>query len=75
MDQHSSGRRSSEQDVEGGLPQRRPVTESILSSLVACHECDLLHEKVVLEVGAVARCVRCNATLYVKKENSLQSQT
>ncbi len=71
MDQHSSGRRSSEQDVEGGLPQRRPVTESILSSLVACHECDLLHEKVVLEVGAVARCVRCNATLYVKKNNSI----
>lgn len=71
MDQPSSVHRSSGQETEDNLPHGRPVAESILSSLVACHECDLLHEKVALEVGAVARCVRCNATLYTKKNNSI----
>lgn len=45
--------------------------ESVLESLVACHECDLLHEKLTLPVGAVARCIRCNAFLYANKPNSV----
>lgn len=51
-------------------PQERDIVESVLSSLVACHECDLLHEKVEIEIGAVARCMRCNASLYTNKHNS-----
>ncbi len=49
----------------------RTIVESPLESLVACHECDLLHEKIEIEVGSVARCVRCDATLYVNKKNSI----
>lgn len=49
----------------------RELVESVLSSLVACHECDLLHEKVEIEVGAVAYCVRCNASLYTNKRHSI----
>ncbi|MEL0027900.1 MAG: paraquat-inducible protein A, partial [Perlucidibaca sp.] len=33
-------------------------------TLIACHECDLLHRKVALSPGAVARCGRCGCTLY-----------
>lgn len=49
----------------------RQIVQSVLSSLVACHECDLLHEKIEIEVGAEARCVRCNAGLYTRKKNSI----
>jgi paraquat-inducible protein A len=42
-----------------------------LSSLVACHECDLLHGVEPLPDGAVARCTRCGAVLYRQKPNSL----
>ena len=50
---------------------RRRYTETVLLSLVACHECDLLHEKHELAVGEVARCARCNAFLYSNKHNSI----
>lgn len=49
----------------------RQIVESVLADLVACHECDLLHRKVEIQVGAVARCVRCNASLYTNKKNSI----
>lgn len=49
----------------------RPRVETVLASLVACHECDLLHNKVDIAIGSVARCVRCNATLYTNKQNSI----
>jgi len=49
----------------------RPIVESVLLDLVACHECDLLHKKLDLEVGVVARGVRCNASLYTNKHNSI----
>jgi len=52
-------------------PLQRTRVESVLSSLVACHECDLLHRKVEIDIGAVARCVRCNARLYTNKKNSI----
>ncbi len=41
------------------------------NTLIACHECDLLHRVRPIEDGAVARCVRCGAVLYRQKHNSL----
>jgi paraquat-inducible protein A len=35
-----------------------------LSSLIACHECDLLQKKVALPPHGVGRCRRCSAVLY-----------
>ena len=58
-------------EPNAGLIRDKPQVESVLSSLVACHECDLLHQKVAIEVGSVARCVRCNAELYKNKQNSI----
>lgn len=42
-----------------------------MDSLIACHECDLLHQSRALPMGATARCVRCGAVLYRRKRNSL----
>jgi paraquat-inducible protein A len=42
-----------------------------MESLIACHECDLLHQKQPLPPGGTARCVRCGAKLYSRKRNSL----
>lgn len=42
-----------------------------LKSLVACHECDLLHLRRPLPPDGAARCVRCGAVLYRRKRNSL----
>ncbi|MGD2184837.1 MAG: paraquat-inducible protein A [Desulfobacterales bacterium] len=39
--------------------------------LIACHECDLLHQSQSLPPGGTARCVRCGAVLYRRKRNSL----
>ena len=33
-------------------------------TLIACHECDLLHREIDLPPGRTARCGRCGATLY-----------
>jgi paraquat-inducible protein A len=44
---------------------------SAISSLIACHECDLLHRKKVLPPGGVARCTRCGAELYANPVDSL----
>jgi paraquat-inducible protein A len=40
-------------------------------SLIACHECDLLHQVQPLPDGGAARCVRCDALLYYQKKDSL----
>jgi paraquat-inducible protein A len=40
-------------------------------TLVACHECDLLHEVKPLTAGGVAKCTRCGAILLRHKRNSL----
>ncbi len=40
-------------------------------SLIACHECDLLHRVQPLPDGGAARCVRCDALLYYQKKDSL----
>ncbi len=42
-----------------------------MKSLIACHECDLLHQVQPLPDGGAARCVRCNALLYHQKKDSL----
>ena len=42
-----------------------------MDTLIACHECDLLHQRRLLPAGATAICVRCGAKLYSRKRNSL----
>jgi paraquat-inducible protein A len=42
-----------------------------MSSLIACHECDLIHRIQPLADGGVAKCSRCGASLYRSKINSL----
>jgi paraquat-inducible protein A len=44
---------------------------SSVSTLIACHECDLLHRKTALPPGGVARCTRCGAELYANPVDSL----
>jgi len=41
------------------------------NSLIACHECDLLHRIKPLPDGGVAQCIRCGAVLYRQKRDSL----
>lgn len=41
-------------------------------SLMACHECDLLHRLPLVPEGARAGCCRCGATLLQPKRNSLE---
>ena len=40
-------------------------------SMIACHECDLLHRIQPLPDGTAAKCVRCGAVLYREKKDSL----
>ncbi|MDR4493966.1 MAG: paraquat-inducible protein A [Nitrospirales bacterium] len=42
-----------------------------LSSLIACHECDLLQRRVPLAGGAVACCRCCHAVLYRDSPNGI----
>jgi paraquat-inducible protein A len=42
-----------------------------MESVIACHECDLLHQRRPLPPDGTARCVRCGAVLYRHKRNSL----
>lgn len=42
-----------------------------MDSVVACHECDLLHQHRPLPPDGTARCVRCGAVLYRRKRNSI----
>ena len=41
------------------------------SSLIACHECDLLQREVALPPGGKAVCPRCRATLYTESRDSI----
>lgn len=40
--------------------------------IVACHDCDLLHELGEIPEGATARCRRCGATLRKRTRNGLE---
>jgi hypothetical protein len=42
-----------------------------MNTLLACHECDLIHRIQPLAHKGVAQCSRCGASLYRKKKNSL----
>ena len=42
-----------------------------MESLIACHECDLLHQRQPLPPDGTARCTRCGAVLYRRRPNSL----
>jgi paraquat-inducible protein A len=39
--------------------------------LIACHECDLIHQLGAVPPGSSARCVRCGAALYRPKRDSI----
>ncbi len=41
------------------------------STIIACHECDLLQREIPLAPGETARCHRCGGTLYRNAPNSL----
>jgi len=43
-----------------------------LSQLIICHECDLVHYRMKLSPGQVARCVRCGNRLYDVKVNGIR---
>jgi len=43
----------------------------VKSKFIACHECDLLHHVREIPDGGAARCMRCDATLYRRKDNSV----
>jgi paraquat-inducible protein A len=42
-----------------------------MNTLMACHECDLIHRIQPIAEKGVAKCSRCGAKLYGKKKNSL----
>ena len=44
---------------------------SDLSTLIACHECDLLHRIKPVDEVHTAKCTRCGATLYQERKNSM----
>ena len=48
-----------------------PPSSPIKSSMVACHECDLVHRVQPLGAGETAKCTRCGAVLFRHKRNSL----
>lgn len=45
---------------------------SALGTLIACHDCDLLHRRAPLPPRASARCVRCGSTLYRDLGNGIE---
>jgi len=47
------------------------LLESNQTQIVACHECDLLHDRLPVPGGGVASCSRCGSMLYKSVPNSL----
>jgi len=43
-----------------------------IDDLVACHSCDLLHEKTALGIGEKAWCSRCGSLLYRTNNNAIE---
>ena len=43
-----------------------------MDSLIACHDCDLIHRIESLPSKGVAHCIRCGAVLHKHKPNSLE---
>lgn len=44
----------------------------VKSQYIACHECDLVHRVREIPDGGSARCMRCGALLYRRKDNSIE---
>lgn len=42
-----------------------------MSHLIACHECDLIHQLGEVPPGGAARCSRCGSSLYRPKRDSI----
>ena len=42
-----------------------------LEKLIACHECDLIHQRQTIQEGQTALCQRCGASLYTEKPNMI----
>jgi paraquat-inducible protein A len=43
-----------------------------MSSLIACHDCDMIQRLPHISEGATVQCVRCGAVLHQKKRNSIE---
>ena len=43
-----------------------------MESLIACHDCDLVHRIKTLPTKGAAHCIRCGAVLYKHKPNSVE---
>ena len=54
-----------------GIAHREGETASS-HHLMACHECDLLHRIHPLKYGERAKCSRCGAGLWAKKQDSFE---
>ena len=48
------------------------MNSAATQSLIACHECDQLHQRQSLPSGATAVCSRCGALLYRHRANSIE---
>ena len=49
--------------------QQKQTAETL--SHMACAHCDLIQKLPAMQVGEIARCIRCNNVLYRKQKNSL----
>ena len=43
-----------------------------MGSIIACHDCDLIHHIKSVPAKGAAVCIRCGAVLYKHKANSLE---
>jgi len=43
-----------------------------MSSLIACHDCDMIQRLPHISEGGTVQCVRCGAVLHQKKRNSIE---
>lgn len=48
------------------------VDQACSSELIACQQCDALYEQPCLNEGQKAECGRCGATLFERKNNSIE---
>lgn len=55
-----------------GFPRSESESMSGSHTLIACHECDLLHRIPPLAYGERAKCSRCGAPLYTRKRDSFE---
>jgi len=54
------------------LSKSKGLKSLSIGSLIACHDCDLLHRIPAIPYGKTASCCRCGAVLAKPKRNSLE---